>query len=116
MSGSLIPITDEMRMIFKDHYDGTIDSLQIILTSLKEKRYSQAQAVRLIMAEMKLSLIDADKIVLHSIAWSDEKEGNELFRENFRQAVLYGKDEEDPDITLLSSEIMLLKAPDEDSR
>jgi hypothetical protein len=44
MSGPLMPITDEMRMIFKDHYDGTIDSLQIILTSLKEKRYSEAQA------------------------------------------------------------------------
>jgi hypothetical protein len=101
-----------MRMIFKDYYDGTIDSLQKVLTSLKEKSYSQAQAVRLIMAEMKLSLVDADKIVIHSIAWSGEKGGNELFRENFRQALQHGKGDEDPDITSFNIEIMLLKAPE----
>ena len=113
MSGSLMPITDEMRKIFKDHYNGTIDSIQIILTSLKEMEYSQAQAVRLIMAEMKLSFVDADKIVMHATAWKGEKEGNEMLRENFIQSLLSNEakneGDERPDLTLLSSEMMKLK-------
>lgn len=116
MSGSLMPITDEMRMIYKDHYNGTVDSLQTILTCLKEKGYSQAQAVRLIKWEMKVSLVDADKIVMHSIAWSGEKEGNEWLRENFRQVLLYGKPEEGPEITILSSEMGILKEPNKDDK
>ena len=37
MSGTLMPITDEIIMIFKDHYNGTVESIEIILTSLKKK-------------------------------------------------------------------------------
>ena len=97
MSGSLMPITDEMKIIFKDRYKGTIDSIQLILTSLKEKGYSQAQAVRLIMAEMKLFLVDADKIVMNAIAWSGDMEGNEIFRENFIEALLSGNSKSEVD-------------------
>ena len=102
-----MPITDEMRMIFKDHYNGTIESIQDILTSLKEKEYSKAQAVRLLKAELKLSLVDADKIVMNATAWSDGKEGNEMFREAFIDGITSGKSLDDvggPDTTI-SSEI-----------
>ena len=92
-----MPITDEMKIIFKDRYKGTIDSIQLILTSLKEKGYSQAQAVRLIMAEMKLFLVDADKIVMNAIAWSGDMEGNEIFRENFIEALLSGNSKSEVD-------------------
>jgi hypothetical protein len=93
MSGSLFPVTDEMKMIFKDHYDGTIDSIQKILTSLKEKGYSQVQSVRLIMVEMKLSIVDADNLVMQANAWSKERDGNELLRENFLKALMSDKSE-----------------------
>lgn len=98
-----------MRMIFKDHYNGTIDSLQLILISLKEKEYSQAQAVRLIMAEMKLSLVDADKIVMHANAWSEEKEGNEIFREAFRKILMSDDSNNITDKASLLAEMMKLK-------
>ncbi|OQP62974.1 hypothetical protein [Niastella populi] len=107
MSGSLIPITDEMRMIFKGHYNGTIESLQIILTSLKEKEYSKAQAVRLLRAELELSLVDADRIVMNATAWSDGKDGNEMFREAFIDAVTSGKSLDEvggSDTNMLSNE------------
>jgi hypothetical protein len=108
MSGSLFPVTDEMKMIFDDHYNGTIESIQVILTSLREKGYnSQAQAVRLLMAKLKLSLVDADNIVMNADAWSAEKEETEKARE----ALSSGKSIEEalgPDITILSIEIGLL--------
>lgn len=108
MSGTLMPITDEIIMIFKDHYNGTIESIQLILTSLKEKEYSKAQSVRLLKAELKLSLVDADRIVMNATAWSDGKEGNEMFREAFIDAITSGKSLDDvggPDTTILSSEM-----------
>ena len=97
-------------MIFKEHYNGTMESVQIVLTALREKDYnSQAQAVRLIMSEMKLSLVEADKIVMNSNAWRAEKKGNEIFREEFKQmlesdeALIEGNDE--PGITIIKSEM-----------
>src|ERR1044072_4068158 len=97
MSGFLMPITDEMKMIFKDHYNGTAESIEIILTSLKEKMYSKAQGVRLLKDELKLSLVDADRIVMNSIAWSEGKGGNEALREAFIDAITSGKPLEDTD-------------------
>jgi hypothetical protein len=79
----LFPVTDEMRMIFKSQYNGTANSIEVILKSLKEKGISQMQSLKLIMDEMKLSISEADNIVMHSNAWGNEKEGNEIFRENF---------------------------------
>lgn len=95
MSKSLMPITDEMRMIFKDHYNGTVESMELILSLLKEKEYSKAQAVRLLMAELKLSLVKADGIVMNAKAWSNGKEGNEMFREAFIDGITSGKSLED---------------------
>jgi hypothetical protein len=95
MDKHLFPITDEMRMIFKNHYNGTMDSIQLILNSLKEKGYSQVQCVRLMMAEMKLSLVNADKLVMYSDAWSSEKEGIDILRENFLKTLLSYKPEDE---------------------
>lgn len=97
MSGSFMPITDEMKMILKDHYNGTEESIQFILTSLKEKQYSKAQAVLLLKTELKLSLVDADRIVMNAAAWSEGKGGNETFREAFIDAITSGKSLEDAD-------------------
>lgn len=82
----LFPITNEMRAIFKSNYNGTVESVQIILMDLKEKGFTQMQSLRLIMDEMKLSLSDADNIVMNSSAWKSEKEGNEILRDNFLRA------------------------------
>lgn len=108
MSGSLMPITDEMRMIFKDYYNGTVESIEIILTSLKEKEYSKVQAVRLLKVELKLSIVDADRVVMNATAWSDGKDGNEMFREAFIDAITSGKSLDEVgsrDTTILSSEM-----------
>jgi hypothetical protein len=116
MSGSLMPITDEMRLIFKDHYNATVESIEIILTSLKEKMYSKAQAVRLLKAELNLSLVDADRIVMNAAAWSDGKEGNEMFREAFIDAITSGKSLDEvggPDTTIISSEMKGFKGSDD---
>lgn len=97
MSGSILLITDEMKMVFKDHYNGTAESIEFILTSLKEKKYSKMQAVGLLKTELKLSLVDVDRIVMNASAWSEGKEGNEMFREAFIDAITSGKPLEDVD-------------------
>jgi hypothetical protein len=83
---SLFPITDEMKTIFRNLYDGSSESLENVINKLKEKGFSQMQSLRLIMQEMNFSISDADKIIMNSKAWGDEKEGNKIFRENFIKA------------------------------
>jgi hypothetical protein len=79
----LFPITAEMRLCFKENFQNNAESLQKILLLLNQKGVSQMQSVKLLMEEMKMSLADADKIVLNSNAWASEFEDNKIFRENF---------------------------------
>ena len=70
---NLFPVTDEMRSISKSNYDNTIQSVEKLLHILKEKGITQMQALRLVLEEMKLSLSEADAIVMNCEVWKAEK-------------------------------------------
>jgi hypothetical protein len=62
-------IDEEMRSYFKQNYkDG--QSLENVLIELKERGYSQMQSVFLLIEQLKLSFVEANRIVLNSKAWN----------------------------------------------
>lgn len=64
-------ITDEMRDYFIGVYLKNPDSLQDILIELNIRGCSQMQSVVLLMEQLNLSLVEANRIILNSLAWND---------------------------------------------
>ena len=62
--------------------------MQNCLIVLKEQGYPQMDAVKLLIGQLKLTLREADVIVLNAKAWEKEKDANLRFREGFEKALL----------------------------
>jgi len=77
-----------MEDIFNKYYVGTDESLQHCLIALKEQGHSQMDAAKLLISQLKLTLREADVIVLNAKAWEKEKDANVRFREGFEKALL----------------------------
>jgi hypothetical protein len=73
--------------IFKAVYKETDESLQEALIALKQAGCSQITTIKIIIAEMNLSLSDADKIILNSKAWSAEKDATIKLRDAFGESL-----------------------------
>jgi ribosomal protein L7/L12 len=68
--------------LFKVFLDENNDNLENAILELKDQGASQIKCIKALMAVLKISLSEADKIVVNSNAWSLEKEQTETFREN----------------------------------
>jgi ribosomal protein L7/L12 len=68
--------------LFKVFLDENNDNLENAILELKVQGASQIECIKALMAVLKISLSEADKIVLNSNAWSGEKGQAETFREN----------------------------------
>jgi hypothetical protein len=73
--------------IFKENYTGEKDSLQKCLFELKKIGCTQIEAVKVLMDELQISLREADKIVLTSNAWEQEKDSTLNLRDNFEKGL-----------------------------
>ena len=64
-------IDDNMRNYFKENYHSTdSNSIEHVLLGLKIRGYSQMQSIFLLIEQLKLSFIDANRIILNSKAWN----------------------------------------------
>lgn len=70
--------------LFQQYYKDNEDaSLQTAISALKEAGASMIICVRVLMAELQLSISEADQIVLNSTAWQAERQQTEALRAQF---------------------------------
>jgi hypothetical protein len=62
-------INEEMKIFFRSNYNNDEESLQNTLVGLKQMGYSQMQSLFLLIEELGMSFMDANKTVLNSKAW-----------------------------------------------
>ncbi|RYU91771.1 hypothetical protein [Emticicia agri] len=70
---------------FNKNYD--VNTIEELLLGLRAMGASQIETIRVLRSELKLSLPEADKIVLNSEAWNDMKEATIQLRENIWEAL-----------------------------
>jgi hypothetical protein len=69
--------------VFRTHYEGSEESLQLSLLALKQIGCTQVETVKVLISVLGLSLQEADVIVLNSTAWEAEKDDTLKLRDNF---------------------------------
>lgn len=69
--------------IWQDTYCKTEVSLQKTLIKLKESGCTQIDTIKLLIDKLKLTLSEADIIVLNSEAWAKEKDETLKIRKEF---------------------------------
>jgi len=69
--------------IFKKYHPNEKDNIEDILLELKNEGVSQIQCTRLLMSNLKLTIGDADKIVINSKAWKSHLDSVNNLRESF---------------------------------
>ena len=70
--------------IFRHHYNGNGgEDLEKAIQELKNAGASQMDCVKPLIHELKISIPDADSLVLYSEAWRDEQKNVEEFRTHF---------------------------------
>jgi hypothetical protein len=47
------------------------DSMEICIAELKRKGFSQLETIKILMEVSAISLVEAEKLVLNSLAWSN---------------------------------------------
>jgi hypothetical protein len=61
--------------IFKQTYNNLLpDSLETALMAMKIAGASQIDSIRVVMSELKITLREADALILNSKTWENEKE------------------------------------------
>ena len=69
--------------IFKKYYSNDKNNIEDVLFELKNEGASQMQCTRLLMYNLKLTIGDADKIVINSKAWKSHLDSVNNLRESF---------------------------------
>lgn len=67
-------INTKFEDIFKSIYDGSPDSLEKALLRIKELGATQMQSAFVLIKELKLSIEDADYLIVNSSVWKENKE------------------------------------------
>jgi hypothetical protein len=80
-------VSERHASIFREEYNGSYENLDHVFSKLKKEGASAFDCVKLLVAELKLPLATADKIVINSPAWSDQKDRINEFREEFYKYV-----------------------------
>lgn len=60
---------DEALALFKETYIQT-QSIEICIAELKRKGFNRNDTIKVLMMVSKINVIDADKRVMNSLAWS----------------------------------------------
>jgi hypothetical protein len=69
--------------IFQNTYLKNSNNIDECLSKLKSSGASQIDCVKILIWGLKISLKEADAIVLQSTTWEQSKEATESFRNNF---------------------------------
>lgn len=65
-----------------DKYYVNDDSLEVIIKYLRDLGFSQMECTKALKVRLKISLREADEIVLNSSTWADNFESTKKFRED----------------------------------
>lgn len=60
--------------IFEYCYNGSPDNLELALLKMKEGGATQMQSAVVLIEKLKLSIKDADYLIVHSNAWKENKD------------------------------------------
>lgn len=63
--------TAKFEDIFETIYDGNPNSLELALLKIKENGATQMQSTLVLIKKLKLSIKDADDLVVHSNVWKE---------------------------------------------
>lgn len=69
--------------IFEKFYSDDINNVEEVLLELKKSGASQMQCTRLLMLNLKLSIAEADRVVINSEPWEDYLNSVEEVRESY---------------------------------
>jgi len=72
---------NRLREIFWANYN--IDNLDNCIIELKEAGATQIDCIKILRAELNMSIKQADEIVLNSLAWRESREITEKMRKDF---------------------------------
>ncbi len=78
---------NEFEKIWDRNYQKSDDSIQKTLIELKKNGCTQISAIKIIVEKLNISLAEADKIVLDSIAWMKEKDDTLKIRKDFEEMI-----------------------------
>lgn len=64
-----------------------IDNIEEVLNILKQNGFSQMESVRLLVINLRLSITEADRIVINSKTWNSEKNTMDSFRNKIEETM-----------------------------
>jgi hypothetical protein len=67
-------ITKEMEAVFEAARMGSPFDIDIVLLKIREAGFSQLESTALLMRKLKLSIPEADRLVVNSKTWADVRE------------------------------------------
>jgi|GEM_PF-6977269 len=71
----------QLKSIFDKYYTYN-NSIEQVIQKLKDSGATQMECTKTLISELKISLTDADRIVVESIAWSDVKSNVQKLRDD----------------------------------
>ena len=69
--------------IFDSIYDGSQNSLDAVLTAVKDAGATQMESAMILIKKLKMSLKEADFVIINSSAWQESKEDVSKLRNEF---------------------------------
>jgi len=73
----------DYNLIFTKAYDeASPESLDFALKEIKKAGASQLDSIRVLISELKITLPEADALVLNSVAWQEQKDSTLKFRDH----------------------------------
>ncbi len=77
---------DKYLEAFKLAYNDTPENMEKALLEIRQLGASPMESLRVLMVALKLSIPEADSIILTSETWSDVKNNTTSLREDFQKA------------------------------
>jgi len=75
----------DLKSLFNKYYSSPKD-IEIVIQKLRDAGASQMECTRTLVSELKMSIPEADEIIVNSKAWSDVKDQVEKFRDDMFDA------------------------------
>ena len=83
----VIKLKNDMDNTFVKYPTITKENIEEVLLRMKQDGCSMLSSVKAVRHDLQISLKEADGLVLDSLAWENEKESIQKFRESFFESV-----------------------------
>ncbi|SFF07484.1 hypothetical protein SAMN05518672_11579 [Chitinophaga sp. CF118] len=69
--------------VFDSVYNKDQGNLDAVIVALKESGATQMESAMLLIMKLKLSILEADALIINSTAWKENKDMTEKLRQEF---------------------------------